>query len=170
MEFLDVIHKRHSIRKFESKDIDDRKIESLLNIIQSAPRAGDLQSYEVIVVKDKLHIKALAQAALGQEFIYSAPVVLVFCANTDRAKEEYGHRGETLYSIQDATIAATYAQLAAVDLGLATTWVGAFDEEVVRGIVGELKPVCIMPLGYPAEEPEKTPRRPIKDIAHYEHI
>ncbi|MDD4975753.1 MAG: nitroreductase family protein [Bacteriovorax sp.] len=170
MEFLDVIHKRHSIRQFDSKEIDVKKLESLLQIISSAPSAGDLQSYELVLVKDQSHREALAHAALGQEFIHTAPVVLVFCANADRAKQKYGHRGEILYSVQDATIAATYAQLAAVELGLATTWVGAFDEEYVRDIVGELKPICIMPIGYPAEKPEPTPRRPIKDITHYEHL
>lgn len=170
MDFLNVIHKRHSVRQFKSKEIESSKLESLLQIINSAPSAGDLQSYELVVVKEQSHRQALAQAALGQEFIQTAPVVLVFCANPKRAKEKYGVRGERLYSVQDATIAATYAQLAAVELGLATTWVGAFDEEVVRDIIGGLKPICIMPVGYAAEVPEQTPRRPINEIAHEESL
>lgn len=170
MEFIDVILKRHSIRHFESREIDAEKLESLLHIVNSAPSAGDLQAYEVVVVSDKSHIAALSKAALGQGFINTAPVVLVFCADTEKAAGKYGKRGEILFSVQDATIAATYAQLAAVELGLATTWVGAFDEEAVKKIIGGLKPICIMPLGYPAEKPEKTPRRPLKDITHYEHL
>lgn len=170
MEFIDVINKRHSIRQFDSRDIDTKKLESLLHMINTAPSAGDLQAYELILVKDKAQRKALANAAHGQEFVEAAPMVLVFCANAGRAKDKYGTRGEGLYSIQDATIAATYAQLAAVELGLATTWVGAFDEEVVKKIVGGLKPICIMPVGYSAEMPILTPRRPIKEITHYEHL
>ena len=45
-------------------------------------------------------------------------------------------RGETLCSVQDATIAATYAMLAAVDLGLSTVWLGAFDDDEVAKIFG----------------------------------
>ena len=170
MEFIDVINKRHSIRQFDSRDIDPKKLESLLLMINTAPSAGDLQAYELVLIKDLAQKKALSRAATGQEFIEAAPVVLVFCANASRSKNKYGSRGEGLYSIQDATIAATYAQLAAVELGLATTWVGAFDEEVVKNIVGGLKPICIMPVGYPAEMPMLTPRRPIKEITHYEHL
>ncbi|MFA6238018.1 MAG: nitroreductase family protein [Bacteriovorax sp.] len=170
MDFLDVIHKRHSIRQFEPKEIEAEKLESLLKIINNAPSAGDLQSFELVVVKDRAHRKALAHAALGQEFIQEAPVVLVFCANPGRARKQYGRRGESLYSIQDATIAATYAQLAAVELELSTVWVGAFDEDAVKDVVGALKPVCIMPIGYPAETPIITPRRPIEDIVHDEHL
>lgn len=170
MEFNDVIQKRHSIRQFETKEIDDETLESLLQIVSKAPSAGDLQSYEIVVLKNKTHISAIAKAALGQEFIRTAPVVLIFCANTEKAAEKYGRRGESLFSIQDATIAATYAQLAAVELGLATTWVGAFDEKEVGEIVGGLKPICVMPLGYPSEKPGKTPRRPLKDMVHYEHL
>ncbi|MGZ3747252.1 MAG: nitroreductase family protein [Pseudobdellovibrionaceae bacterium] len=170
MEFQEVIHKRHSIRRFEPKDIEPEKLQSLLSIINSAPSAGNLQAYEIVVIKEKPHIEVIAKAAMGQEFIATAPLILIFCANTEKAAGKYGHRGESLFSIQDATIAATYAQLAAVELGLATTWVGAFNEKLIRDIVGGLKPICILPVGYPAEHPEPHSRRPLNDIAHYEHL
>jgi len=110
----------------------------------------------------------LAKAAFDQTFLVQAPVCLVFSADPNRSTPKYGKRGAQLYSVQDATIAGTFAMLAAVDLGLATVWVGAFDEEKVQKIVGEksLKPVAMFALGYPAEEPEATPRRAIEEIFH----
>jgi nitroreductase len=56
--------------------------------------------------------------------------------------------------------------LAATDLGLATVWVGAFDEVKVQEVVGDksLRPVAMFAVGYPAEEPEATPRRAIEEI------
>ena len=110
--------------------------------------------------------EALARAAFDQTFIIDAPVCLVFCADPARSATKYAERGTELYSIQDATIAGTYAMLAAVDMGLATVWVGAFDEEKVRKVVGvdSVRPVAMFAVGYPAEEPEPTPRRAIEEI------
>ena len=74
-----------------------------------------------------------------------------------------------MYSVQDATIACTYAQLAATDLGYGCVWVGAFDENSVREILdldSSLQPVAILPVGVPNEEPERNPRRDYNDIVH----
>ena len=56
--------------------------------------------------------------------------------------------------------------LAAVDLGMSTAWMGAFDDREVSGIfaAGSLRPVAILPIGYSAEEPEATSRRPHEDV------
>jgi nitroreductase len=71
--------------------------------------------------------------------------------------------------VQDATIACTFAMLAAKALGLATVWVGAFDEDAVRialGIPKELRPVAMLPVGYAAKKPRITPRRELGDLVH----
>jgi nitroreductase len=71
--------------------------------------------------------------------------------------------------VQDATVAAAYAQLAATALGLATCWVGAFDEEAVARaaeLPASQRPVAILSLGYAAEDPPPTPRRPLTDLVH----
>jgi nitroreductase len=72
-----------------------------------------------------------------------------------------------LYALQDATIAASYAQLAAVAAGLASAWVGDFDELAVRAalnIPSELRPIALIAIGTAAEVPEETPRRPLDDM------
>lgn len=76
-------------------------------------------------------------------------------------------RGSELYCLQDATIVTAYAQLAATALGLASTWVGAFDEEAVAKVVEaprSKRPIAILPIGYGGETPEITPRRRIGEI------
>ena len=112
---------------------------------------------------------ALARAALEQWFVAGAPVVLVFCAHPSRAARRYPQRGVHLYAIQDATIACAFAMLAATALGLATVWVGAFDDESVRRAIRappEAVPVALLPVGYAAEEPETTTRRRLSDLVH----
>jgi nitroreductase len=79
---------------------------------------------------------------------------------------KYGKRGSELYSVQDATIAGTFAMLAAVNLGLATVWVGDFDEKKVQKVLGvkSIRPVAIFSLGYAAEQPQPSPRRALEEI------
>lgn len=173
MEFFDVLAKRHSIRAFKDREVEEDKLRKILEAANSAPSAGDLQAYEIVVVKGKEKRRALARAALSQEFIAEAPVVLVFLINPSRTKWRYGLRGMHLYCIQDAAIAASYAQLAATALGLGSVWVGAFDASEVSRLVKagkEMTPVAIMPIGYPDEEPEPTPRRRLEDLVHEEEI
>lgn len=172
MEFFDVVNERQSIRAFKKKEIEEDKIRKILEALNRAPSAGNRQAYEVILVKDNERKKALAEASYGQDFITEAPIVLVFCINPKRSSI-YGKRGAELYYCQDATIAASYAQLAATALGLGSVWFGAFNEEEASKIINapkEIKPIAIIPIGYPDEKPLKTPRRKIDDIVHKETL
>ncbi len=167
MVFFEVVKNRHSIRAFKDKETEKEKLDKLLLVANSSPSAGDLQAYQIFLVRKNAQKVALAKAAYGQDFVTQAPVSLVFCIDPMRSARKYGKRGSELYSIQDATISAAYVHLAAVDLGLGSVIVGAFDEEAVSKILnlpGTLRPIIILPVGYPDEEPETTPRRKIDDL------
>lgn len=172
MEFFDAVKSRHSVRSYQKKDVEREKLQKILETANAAPSAGDLQGYEIVLVRDEERRAALADAAYGQDFVAEAPVVLVFCANPRRSAQKYGTRGSTLYCIQDATIAAAHAQLAATALGLATCWVGAFDEQAAASAIGatDVRPIIILPIGYPDEKPYVTPRRNLSDIVHNETL
>ena len=169
MNFFELVRARQSVRMYLNKPLEEDKLQQILKAANDAPSAGNLQSYEIYVVRERQHKLALARAAMDQFFIAAVPVALVFCAHSSRASAKYGERGKRLYSVQDATIACTFAMLAIVSQGLGTVWVGAFDEEGVRKVIGvteELVPVSILPVGYPAEAPEKTSRRRLDDLVH----
>jgi nitroreductase len=168
MDYFEAVKTRHSVRAFQKKPVEEEKIRRIIEAINLAPSAGDLQAYEVIVVKDPMLKDKLAKAALGQGFLSEAPVCFVFVAYPERSSKKYGRRGSELYCIQDASIVTTYAMLAATALGLSSTWIGAFDEEAAARAIGAVKgkrPVAILPVGYGAESPESTPRRPVSAIA-----
>jgi nitroreductase len=168
MDYFEAVKTRRSTRAFQKKPVEEEKIRRIIEVINLAPSAGNLQAYEVIVVKDPMLKEKLAKAALGQSFVSEAPVCFVFVAYPQRSSKKYGRRGSELYCVQDATITATYAMLAATALGLSSTWVGAFDEEAATktvGATGGKRSVAILPVGYAAESPEDTPRRPVSDIA-----
>lgn len=167
--FFEVLKRRHSIRSYIDKEVEDWKLKRILEAANSAPSAGNLQAYDIFVVRERKKKYALANAAGDQHFISEAPIVLVFCAVPSRSSCKYGSRGEHLYTIQDATIAAAYAQLSATALGLACAWVGAFDEKEVHKILGQkagLRPIIIVPIGYTIEKPEETPRRKLEELVH----
>jgi len=170
MEFFDAIRARRSVRAFSARPVEPQQLQQILDAVNRAPSAGNLQAYEVYAVTKHATLNALVGAAHGQEFIVQAPVALVFCADPARSAPRYTQRGVSLYCIQDATIACAYAQLAATALGLASVWVGAFDEDAARQAIGvgnELRPVAILPIGYAAEEPAQRTRRAQEDLVRY---
>ncbi|MFB3776444.1 MAG: nitroreductase family protein [Bryobacteraceae bacterium] len=169
MEFHELIQQRRSVRVFTRQAVEESKLQEILQAANAAPSAGNLQAYEIFVVRDARRRKELAGAALGQEFVAQAPVALVFCAHPALSEERYRDRGRSLYSVQDATIACAFAMLAAADLGLATVWVGAFNDEAVWKAIGSprgLLPVAILPIGYAGERPGATSRRPLQSLTH----
>jgi nitroreductase len=170
MEFDEVIKNRHSIRNFKDKKIPNNVIKKLLETVRTTPSAGNLQSYHIVLIKDEEQKKKLRKACLNQAPVTRASVVLVFFADYNKSKSIYGIRGEKLYSIQDATIACSYAQLAAVNLGLSSVWIGAFKEEEVRKACNArgLKPIAVLPIGYKKGLHLQTPRRKISDFVHIE--
>jgi nitroreductase len=158
---------RHSVRSFTSQEVTDEVLKEILEVTRLAPSAGNLQAYEIVVVKDKATRVKLAHAAYGQRYIAEAPVVLVFLALPTVSSQRYGSRGINLYAIQDATIACTYTMLAAQASGLATTWIGAYDDAIVLEILNadnDKVPAAILPLGYAKEEPYVTSRRQLPEF------
>jgi nitroreductase len=169
MDFFDIIATRHSMRKYAETQLEEEKLQKILAATNRAPSDGNLQGYEIYVVRRLEQRLALVKAAGDQEFLAEAPVVLVFCADPARSAVKYGKRGKTLYCIQDATIACTYSQLAARALGLDSVWVGAFEETAVSEIVQippGLRPVAMLPIGYAGKVPSERLRRELADLVH----
>lgn len=171
MDVLEVIKGRRSIRAFKKQDVSKETIEKLIETATWAPSAGNIQPWEFIIVRNPEVKRRLAEAALSQAFIEEAPVVIVVCANENRSSQGYGMRGKTLYCIQDTAAATQNILLTAHSFGLGTCWVGAFREEEAKEVLKTpqgIRPVAIIPIGYPAETPTPRSKRPIKDIIHYE--
>src|SRR3989344_9461141 len=145
MSFFKTIEKRRSIRSFSIRPVESSKINKILKAASMSPSAKGLQSFRIYVIKDKMKKEKMIHAAHKQEYV-NAPLLLVFCTQPTKIKKMMGMRGEKLFSIQDATIAASYAQLAATALGLASVWIGNFNEKLVQKIIKTpLRPISILP-------------------------
>lgn len=160
MSVLDTIKNRRSIRDFKDRAVPDEAIDALVEAIRWAPSAGNLQSRKFYFVFNQDVKRGLAKAALGQNFIARAPMVVVACTD-NRIASRYGERGVDLYSIQDTATSVENLMLTAHELGLGSVWVGAFNESEVFEVLDlphNLRPVVIIPVGYPERTPKAPPR------------
>ncbi len=160
MDILKVVKERRSIRDFQKKDIPEKIMNKLIDALIWAPSAGNLQARKFYFIKDATIKRKIAAAALNQDFIAEAPLVIVGCTDS-RISIKYRERGVFLYTIQDVACSIMGMMLLAHELGLGSTWVGAFHEEQVSKILGmprHLRPVAVVPVGYPSKIPEPPPR------------
>lgn len=171
MDFWKVIEERHSVRDFLPDEVPEEDIRKILYAAIRAPSAGNRQPWHFYVVRDPQVKRGLARAALGQEFVAKAPVVIVVCAEPARSAARYGLRGSELYCLQDTAAATEHILLAATALGYGSCWVGAFNEAeaaAVLNLPASLRPVAIIPIGKPGREPSsRTPRRPLEEVCTF---
>ncbi len=170
MDTEKAIRARRSIRSFKPDEILEETVKEILELGNCAPSAGNRQSRDFVVVRDSETRRKLAEAAMGQNFVAEAPVVIVVCANLKRVSP-YGGRGRELYCIQDADCAAYAIMLAVHSMGLGSCWVGAFEPEQVTdalALPNYAMPVAVIPIGAPNETPDEPPKLPISSITHNE--
>jgi len=165
MDFFNAIKLRRSIRDFQKKEVSDQLLKKLGEALLWAPSAGNLQARKFYFIRNVAMKKSLAAAALNQNFIAEAPLVIVGCTDS-RIALKYGERGVFLYSIQDVACSIMGMMLVAHENGLGSTWVGAFNEEAVSGVLRlsrHLRPVAIVPMGYPSKIPDPPSRVSLQD-------
>jgi nitroreductase len=170
MDIETCIEGRTSIRDFKADPVDDDIVQEALRLANLAPSAGNLQARDFVVVRDITTKKALALAAYRQDFVRTAPVVIVCCANLERIKH-YQTRGENLYCIQDSAAAIENMLLFLHSKGIGSVWVGSFDEAKAAEALSlppHARPVALVPIGYPAEVGVRRTRMPQSDIVHTE--
>jgi nitroreductase len=167
MEFTEVIARRRSVRHFNAKlAVTDEDVRALLEAAVAAPTAGNIQPWRFVVVRSLAARERLAQA-MHQRWATAAPVIIVVCVDPRPCSARYGVRGEMLYSIQDTAAAVENILLASVDRGLASCWIGAFDESAVRDSIEvqqPITPVAVLPIGHSAEAAARPARRPLEEV------
>ncbi len=171
LEFQEVIKSRRTIRKFTDEDVSEEDIRKIIETGMLAPSAGNTQSWEFIIVRDKTTKHSLSQEALGQIHVFEAPVLIVVAANTKLAEKRYGSRGRDVYCFLSTGAATQNMLLMAVSMGLGASWVGAFKERPVQEILNlpeDIRPIGIITIGHPAETPEMPKRRSYKEVVHNE--
>jgi nitroreductase len=171
MDFWQVIEERCSVRDFDPRcDVPPDMVQGILKAAIRAPSAGNCQPWHFVVVRSKQTRNMLTEAAYDQWFIADAPVVIVVCVDPGRSSWRYGDRGARLYCLQDTAAATEHILLAATALGLGGCWVGAFDEKAASqalDLSANLRPVAIVPIGYPIAQHHRTSRRGLEEVVTF---
>ena len=168
--FASVVKRRRMIRKYEDRPVPEEEIRALLRYAVRAPSAGNLQPWEFILVRDPEVRAQLAKAAMNQNSVATAPIIIATCADIQRMGEKYGTRG-AFYSLVDTAFASLLILLGATERGLGACFVGAYNPEEVAKILQlptHVRPVGLITLGYPAERPRKPTNKkiPLEHLIH----
>ena len=165
MDLYEAIENRRSIRSYRSDEIPEEVLNRVLHAARSAPSGGNRQPWTFILVKDPDLKRALVPAAGGQSFLADAPSIVVACG-AQIPINRGGYMGE--YGVLvDVSIAMTHLILAAHAEGLGTCWIGDFENEEVKGVLGipdDLQVIALTPLGYPSSVPGSRGRKPREEI------
>ncbi len=170
MEFSEVIKKRRSTRKFTNDRVSSEQIIKMLEAATIAPHACNMQSWHFYVVTDA-NVKArLNEESAIAAWATTAPVMFVVCTDAKEIVARFGERAENLFVVQDTAAAIENLLLCAADMGLGGCFMGAFDADKFREIVGIKeghRPVAVVPVGTPAVELPARPRNPLMSVVTF---
>ena len=199
MDLKTAILTRRSARSFkEDIPVPDSIIQEMLQMAQAAPSGGNGQSHLFGIIREKSTKTALAEAAGGQMWIASAPVVIACCARlpvnfrelppddfgltVDRLRwgdslldyiMKYPEWNEAAMLLANSVplIPAEHLFLTEGSPGLSACFVGWLDIKKAGNILAlpeNIACLFLMPVGYPKEEPGPKELKNISEISFFE--
>jgi nitroreductase len=169
METLEAIFTRRSIREYTSQAVPEELVQELLAAAMQAPSAGNQQPWHFILVTERKQLNELADVLPFGKMLKTAPLAVVVSA--DLKLEKYPG-----FWVQDCSAATQNLLLAAHARGLGAVWLGVYPlEERVAGLKqvlelpGQVGPLCVVALGYPAAKPAPPARRYDETRLHHNH-
>jgi len=171
MEFIQLAKLRYSCRNYDSKPVEQEKLDLVLEAGRIAPSAANLQPWHFIVVRQKENLEKIRKVYPRDWFI-TAPCVIVLCGDHNLS---WKRKDKKDHCDIDVAIAADHMTLQAADLGLGTCWICNFDVQLCSklfNLPANLEPIVLLPLGYPLDQsdPDRhgSKRKPLKDIVSNE--
>ena len=173
MDFLEISKKRHTVRKFSQRPVEEEKLQKILEAGRWSPTAVNAQPQRILILntpESLSKVKEFCTFGYDQKYVdlskecddkehgkinlyYGAPLVL-FVAYDKTACWTHPQSGKSS-GATDATIVATHMMLEAASLDLGSVWISYFDEEKARELL-ELpeswQSVCMLYIGYPADD------------------
>ncbi len=182
MDFFDLITHHRSIRRYRPDPVPEELLRQALAAGPRASSSGNMQSYSIIVTRDRALREQLYEPHMAQDMVLDAPVLLTFCADFRRmrhwlrlsdAPDNFDNLMSFLIGAIDATLASQNVTLAAEALGLGICYMGstlANCDQIGRllALPPGVVPVVGFSLGWPAEDPAPRDRLPLEGLVHYE--
>lgn len=118
-DFMDLIMKRRSIRKYSDDPIDKGTIENILDAADAAPCARGLRSWHFIVIDDRSILDRIPDFHRYSKMVLGAPLVILVCGDASVEPNEG-------YWVQNCSAATENILLAATSKGLGSVWLGIY--------------------------------------------
>ncbi len=167
MDFLQLTNKRYSTRSFSNKEVEQDKIDKLLEVAHNAPTAKNLQPQKILIIKSK---EGLELAKKATPCTYNAPLVFLICIDKDVVWRHADMSDVTTTEI-DAAIVTTQMSLMATELGLGSVIVRMFNNletQKIFNLPDNIYPVLFLPVGYPSDidkpSPKHNDKKPIEEM------
>ena len=169
MEFSEVVRERYSCKSYESRQIEQVKLDQILEAGRLAPTAKNLQEQHIYVIQSE---EGLAKIDKLTRCRYGAPTVLLVAFDKNNVFTYPGGKRDS--GIEDAAIVATHLMLAAKDAGVESCWLNLFDpEEAAKefGLPEQEEVLMLLDLGYPTEDagplPNHSNRKELSETVSY---
>ena len=153
------IMERRSVRTYQQKPLPEKDVKAIVEAGRQAPSAANRQPWHFVVVRDEAQKRKLAAACSNQMWMADAGAILAGIGKPAV--------NEKWYPV-DVAIAMENMILAATSLGYGTCWIGAFDQDQVKEVLGvpmDCTVVALTPVGVPADRPDARPRMPMSEFA-----
>ena len=149
---MENILSRRSIRKFTDQEVTEEQITSLLKAAMSAPSAGNKQTWEFIIIKNRETMDKIPEFHKYTKMLSTANLAIAVCGNTTKSFEKG-------FWVQDCAASTQNILLAAHSLGLGSVWCGIYPNKEIYpqmqellNLPKEIIPVSLIAIGYPDEE------------------
>ena len=159
MKFIEIAKTRQSCRIYDNtKNVEDEKIQAILESAILSPSACNAQPYHFTVCKGE-KAKEVAEATRGMgmnKFTEDVPVMIVISEESYNKTAGIGSKiKDNDYRSIDIGIACSYLTAEATAQGLETCILGWLDDKKIRKICNLKHPVrLVIALGYPKENYE----------------
>lgn len=157
-QFADVVKNRYSVRSFTHQEVQQEKIDAIVQTGMDAPTAVNAQPIKIWVLKSE---QARANACESLPFEWAKDAQVFFVVGTN-AKDAWV-RGQDGYNFADVdgAIVATHMMLAITDQGLGSTWCGHFDPALLKQHFTDMNDyhlIAVFPTGYISQGHQPNPR------------
>jgi len=172
MNFLELAKKRYSCRKFDTKPVENDKLDLILEAGRIAPSAANLQPWHFIVIREKGNLRKI-HPIYHRDWFMEAPCVIIICGDHNQSWKRKD--GKDHCDI-DIAITVDHMTLQAAELGLGTCWICNFEKDLcvkLLNLPSDLEPAVILPVGYPLDstDPDRhvVKRKHIDKIVSFEN-
>lgn len=157
--FESLVAARYSVRAYQSKPVEEEKLNYILECVRQSPSAVNKQPWKFFILQSPESQAAIRQC-YDRDWFRQAPLYILCCA--DHSQSWHRPSDGKDHADVDVAIATEHLCLAAADCGIGTCWVCNFDAALCRKLfhlTDEIEPIAIIPLGYPAETTAPQPHR-----------